>query len=85
MYEHLIHVINALVAYFSLNGPSSASFLIIFVFSDKHYNAHNKYMSCPSSIRRQDLNPRPSEHESPPITTRPMAYLLIMFSILMSE
>ena len=26
---------------------------------------------CPSSIRRLDSNPRPSEHESPPITTRP--------------
>ena len=28
-------------------------------------------MLCPSSIRRQDSNPRPSEHECPPITTRP--------------
>ena len=28
-------------------------------------------MSCPSSIRRQDSNPRPLERESPPITTRP--------------
>ena len=28
-------------------------------------------MSCPSSIRRWDSNPWPSEHESPPITTRP--------------
>ena len=26
---------------------------------------------CPSCRRYQDLNPRPSEHESPPITTRP--------------
>ena len=26
---------------------------------------------CPSSIRCWDSNPRPSEHESPPITTRP--------------
>ena len=26
---------------------------------------------CPSSIRRRDLNPRPSERESPPINTRP--------------
>ena len=25
---------------------------------------------CPSSIRCWDLNPQPSEHESPPITTR---------------
>jgi len=28
-------------------------------------------MSCPSSIRRRDLNPRPLERESTPITTRP--------------
>ena len=26
---------------------------------------------CPSSIRRWDSNPWPSDHESPPITTRP--------------
>ena len=26
---------------------------------------------CPSSIRYWDLNPQPSEHESPPLTTRP--------------
>ena len=26
---------------------------------------------CPSSIQCWDLNPRRSEHESPPITTRP--------------
>ena len=28
-------------------------------------------MLCPSSLRRSDSNPRPSEDESPPITTRP--------------
>ena len=28
-------------------------------------------MSCPSSIRHWDSNPRPLECESPPITTRP--------------
>ena len=26
---------------------------------------------CPSSIGSWDLNPRPLEHESPPVTTRP--------------
>ena len=30
----------------------------------------NKCEKCPSHIQRQDLNPRPSEHESLPITTR---------------
>ena len=28
-------------------------------------------MSCPSSIQHRDSNQRPSEHEPPPITTRP--------------
>ena len=31
-------------SFFSKNGPSSASFLFIFVFSNKHYNAYNKNM-----------------------------------------
>ena len=31
-------------------------------------------MSCPSSIRRWDSNPRPLERESAPITTRPGLY-----------
>ena len=28
-------------------------------------------MLWPSGIRRRDSNPRPSDHESPPIATRP--------------
>ena len=35
------------------------------------YNKSMRKMSCPSSIRHWDSNPRPSERESPPITTRP--------------
>ena len=31
----------------------------------------NKCEKCQSSIQCWDLNPRPSQHESPPITTRP--------------
>ena len=31
----------------------------------------NKCEKCPSSIRCWDSNPRPLEHESPPMTTRP--------------
>ena len=30
-----------------------------------------KWAKCPFSIRCWDSNPRPLEHESPPITTRP--------------
>ena len=43
--------------------------------SNKQYNFYNNWMwkmSCPSSIRRRDLNPRPLERESTPITTRPI-------------
>ena len=32
---------------------------------------------CPSSLRCWDSNPRPSEHESPPITTRPGRPILL--------
>ena len=31
----------------------------------------NKCEKCPSSIQGWGSNPQPSEHESPPITTRP--------------
>ena len=54
-----------------LKGPSSASFSCIFVFSNNHYNfTTNKCEKCPSSIWCWVLNPRPLEHESPPISTR---------------
>ena len=37
----------------------------------------NRYVKrCPSSIRCWDLNSRPLEHESPPITTRPGIFYL---------
>ena len=41
------------------------------VFSIKHHYIFTTNMceKCPSSIQLQDLNPPPSEHESPPITT----------------
>ena len=58
----------------SKDWPSPASVSFIFVFSNKHYNFYIKYMwkkFCPSSIWCRDSNPQPSEHESPPITTRP--------------
>ena len=45
-------------------------FSFIFVSSNKHhYNFYNKY--SPSRILCRDSNPRLSEHESNPITTRP--------------
>ena len=54
------------------NGPTPASFRLFLVFSHKQYKFYSKSIwKCPSSIWRWDLNPRPSEHESPPITNRP--------------
>ena len=53
-----------------LNGPSQASFSFIVGLSIFTRNACEK-MSCPSSIRCWDSNPRPLNHESSPITTRP--------------
>ena len=57
------------------NRPSSASFSLIFIFSNKHqciiYDKSMWKKSCPSCIRAWDSNPQPFKHESSPITTRP--------------
>ena len=55
-----------------LNWPSSASFCLFSSFQTTIKSlTTNIKMLWPSSIRRQDLNPWPLEHKSPPITTRP--------------
>ena len=50
-------------------------FLVYFLFFQTNNTTFTtnqcEKMSCPSSIQRQDSNSRPSERESPPITTRP--------------
>ena len=48
-------------------------FHLFSVFSNKHYKFLQQIYvkKCPSSIRCWDLNPRPFERESLPITTRP--------------
>ena len=52
------------------------SFLLI--FSNKHhYKFYNKLMW--KNVRCWNSNPRPSEHESPPITTRPGFPPLLLF------
>ena len=54
------------------NVPSPASFSVFLSFQTNiSIFTTNKYEKCPSSIWCQDSNPRLSEHESPPITTRP--------------
>ena len=56
-------------------GQSRPLFRLFSFFSNNHQNNfYNKSMwknINPSSIRRRDSNPRPFEHESSPITTRP--------------
>ena len=57
-----------------LNGASPAAFSFIFNLFQTNINAILQQINvkkCPSSIRRRDSNPRPSEHESTPITSTP--------------
>ena len=57
---------------FSKNGQSPASFCLFSSFQTNiTFFTTNKCETCPSSIWCWDSKPRPSEHESPPITTRP--------------
>ena len=59
--------------------PGFFLFLFLF-FSNKNYNfTTNICDKRPSSIQCWDLNPRPSEHESPPLTTRPGLPLVTLF------
>ena len=60
---------------FLKNGPSPAYFQFIFVFSCTNFTT-NISEKCPSSIQCWDSTPRPSEHEYPPITTRPQLSIL---------
>ena len=55
------------------NEPTPASFSFIFGLFKQTIQLFttNQCEKCPTSIWRQDSNPRPLEHESSPITTRP--------------
>ena len=61
--------------FFFKNGPSPASISFIFELFQTNNTIFTtiqcEQMSCPSSIRRRESNPRPLECESPPMTTRP--------------
>ena len=61
------------IIFFKKNGPTPASFSFLFgLFKKTLQFLQQIYVKkCPSSIRCQDLNPRPLECESLPITTRP--------------
>ena len=74
---------------FLKNGPTPASFLFIFYFSNKHYNFFTNFFvkKCKNNIPCRDSNPWPLGHESPPITTRPGLphYLKILMAILLTK
>ena len=58
--------------YFFLNGHSQPLYVYFPLFNTNITTfTTNKCEKCTSSIRSWDSNPRPSEHKSPPITTRP--------------
>ena len=60
--------------WFFLNGPTPFSFFVYFQSFQTNINTiftTNQCEKCPSSIQYWDSNPRPLEHESSPITTRP--------------
>ena len=54
-------------------GQPRPLFRLFSVFSINHFKFLQQIYvkKCPSSLLYQDSNPRPSEHASPPITTRP--------------
>ena len=57
-----------------MGQPRPLLSFIFGLFKQHHFKFYSKQVfvkKCPSSIRCQDLNPRPLELESPPITTRP--------------
>ena len=59
---------------FFKNGPIPASFSVYFRSFQTNIVTiftTNKCEKCPSSIRCRDSNSQPSDHESPPLTTRP--------------
>ena len=63
-----------LTFFFLKNGPSPASFSLTFgLFQTKINTILQQFnlKKCPSSTWHWDLNPRPQDRESPPITTRP--------------
>ena len=63
-----------IISFFKKNGPTPASFSFIFgLFKQTSLQFLQQIYveKCPSSIWCRDLNPRPSERESLPFTTRP--------------
>ena len=70
------------ILFYFLNGQSPASFSYIFGLFQTSINTILQQINvkkCPSSIWHRDSNPRPSERESSPITTRPGLPPIILF------
>ena len=72
------------ICVFLKNGPSPASFLLIFSLfkqTSLQFLQQMYVKNCPSSIRYWESNPRPSERESLPIITRHICYMRIVFCV----
>ena len=68
-------------------GQPRPQFVYFRSFSNKHYKFLQQIdvKKCPFSIWYRDSNPRPLEHESLPITTRPGSRpILLLFHIILS-
>ena len=64
------HGLNPVLGFFKM-GHSRPLFYLFLYFQANITNFTTSCEKCPSSIQYRDLNSRPSEDESPPITTRP--------------
>ena len=76
IHRHLLHFYRKFCLF--LNWPSPASFSFIFCLFQTNMKIFttNIYEKYPFSIQGWDSNPRPSDHESHPVTTRPGQFCL---------
>ena len=69
------------IAFFFLKKWASFSFIFGLFKQTIQFLEQINVKKCPSSILRLDLNPRPLEHVSSPITTRPWLPPYIAFFV----
>ena len=67
-------------------GQSRPLFVYVCLFKQTslHFLQQIDMKKYPSSIQRRDSNPRTSEHESPPITTRPGLFHYLQQSMMIA-
>ena len=70
------------ISFFKMGQPQSL-FRLFSDLSNKQYIFLQQInVKIPSSIRCRDSNPQPLEHESSPITTRPMKFQRIVIPLI---